>query len=88
VQASNIASQVDPVYPPLAKQARISGVVRFATLISRDGSVQSLQLLGGHPLLAPAASEAVKQWVYRPTLLNGNPVEVISQVDVNFTIME
>jgi TonB family protein len=86
VQASKLVNHVLPVYPPLAKQARIQGVVRFQVVIGRDGRIQEIQLLTGHPLLIPAAQEAVKQWVYQPTLLNGRPVEVVTQVDVAFTL--
>ena len=86
VQASKLVRHVLPVYPPLAKQARIQGVVRFQVTIGEDGRVQQVQLLAGHPLLIPAAQEAVKQWVYQPTLLNGRAVEVVTIVDVNFTL--
>jgi periplasmic protein TonB len=75
-----------PVYPPLAKQARVSGTVRLQGIISKEGTIQQLQVVSGHPLLVPAAIEAVKQWIYRPTLLNGEPVEVIAPIDVNFTL--
>lgn len=88
VQAANLIHKVTPVYPPLAKQARVSGVVRFTAVIGKDGAIQNLQLVSGHPLLVPAATEAVKQWMYRPTLLNGEPVEVITQIDVNFTLSQ
>src|SRR5439155_854058 len=88
VQAANLVMKVTPVYPPLAKQARIQGTVRFTVTIAKDGTVANLQVETGHPLLVPVATEAVKQWVYRPTLLNGEPVEVITQVDVNFTLSE
>lgn len=88
VQASNLIKKAIPMYPPLAKQARIQGVVQFAALIDREGNISSLQLISGHPLLAEAAKEAVTQWQYKPTLLNGNPVEVITQIDVNFTLTE
>jgi periplasmic protein TonB len=74
------------IYPPLAKTARIQGQVRFTAIIGRDGTIQNLQLISGHPLLVPAAQAAVSQWVYQPTLLNGEPVEVITQIDVNFTL--
>jgi protein TonB len=77
-----------PTYPPLAKQARIQGTVRFTAVIGRDGTIQNLQLISGHPLLVGAAQAAVSQWVYRPTLLNGEPVEVITQIDVNFTLSQ
>ncbi len=86
VQAANLESKVDPAYPPLAKQARIQGTVRFNIGIGRDGGVVSLEVVNGHPLLIPAAAEAVRQYRYKPTLLNGQPVEVTTQVDVNFTL--
>jgi hypothetical protein len=86
VQSNNLINQVAPVYPPLAVQAHISGQVRFSAIIGKDGYILNLQLVSGHPLLVAAAQEAVKKYVYRPTLLNGNPVEVITQIDVNFTL--
>lgn len=86
VMAAKLIRQPKPVYPPLAKQARIQGTVRFQAIIGKDGTIQNLQLVSGHPLLVPSAQEAVKQWVYQPTLLNGEPVEVITQIDVNFTL--
>ena len=88
VQAVNLIQKVTPVYPALAKQARIQGVVRFTVTISKDGKVEDIQLISGHPLLVESARDAVAQWVYRPTLLNGNPVEVVTQVDVNFTLSD
>ncbi len=88
VQAANLVLKVTPPYPSDAKQARIQGVVQLTAIINKDGTIQSLQLISGHPLLVPAATDAVKQWVYRPTLLNGNPVEVITQIDVNFTLTQ
>lgn len=86
VQAAKLVRQPKPVYPPLAKQARIQGTVRFQAIIGKDGTIQNLQLVSGHPLLVPSATEAVKQWVYQPTQLNGEPVEVVTQIDVNFTL--
>jgi len=86
VQLANLIKKVNPIYPPLAKQARIQGVVHLTAVISKDGTIQNLQVISGHPLLVPAAMEAVKQWIYKPTLLNNEPVEVITQVDVNFTL--
>ena len=80
--------QGKPIYPPLAKQARISGVVHLNAVISKDGTIQDLKVISGHPLLVPSALEAVKQWVYQPTLLNGEPVEVVTQIDVNFTLSQ
>jgi protein TonB len=88
VQAANLVRKVTPVYPPLAKQARIQGTVRFTAIIGKDGTIQNLQLVTGHPLLVAAAQDAVRQWVYKPTLLNGEPVEVVTQIDVNFTLSQ
>jgi protein TonB len=86
VQQAKLVSQPKPNYPPLARQARIQGLVRFTAIIGVDGRIQNLTLVSGHPLLVPSAQEAVKQWVYQPTLLNGEPVEVVTQIDVNFTL--
>jgi protein TonB len=88
VQQAKLVRQPKPMYPPLAKQARISGVVHLAAVISKDGTIQDLKVISGHPLLIPSALEAVKQWVYQPTLLNGEPVEVSTQIDVNFTLSQ
>jgi periplasmic protein TonB len=88
VQQAKLVRQPKPVYPPLAKQARISGVVHLAAVISANGTIQDLKVISGHPLLIPSALEAVKQWVYQPTLLNGEPVEVQTQIDVNFTLSQ
>jgi TonB family protein len=85
-QPPSLVSKVEPVYPPLAKQARIRGTVQFTAIIGKDGRVQDLQLVSGHPLLVAAAQVAVKQWVYKPTLFNGEPVEVVTRVDVNFVL--
>ena len=81
-----LVRRVQPNYPPLARQARIQGVVLLQATISKDGNIENLTLISGHPMLAPAAIEAVKQWKYRPYLLNGEPVEVETQVQVNFTL--
>src|SRR5271165_4968744 len=81
-----LVRKVNPVYPPLARQARIQGTVVLQAQISKDGNIENLQLISGHPMLAPAAIEAVKQWKYKPYLLNGEPVEVETQVQVNFTL--
>jgi protein TonB len=86
VQDALIIHKVIPLYPPLARQTRISGTVRFTAIIARDGTIQNLTLVSGHPMLVPAATEAVRQWRYRPTLLNGEPVEVIAPIDVNFVL--
>jgi len=86
VSTGLLIRKVPPTYPPLARQARIQGVVILQAQISKDGTIQNLQLISGHPMLAPAAIEAVKQWRYKPYLLNGEPVEVDTQVQVNFTL--
>ena len=87
-QAANILNKVQPIYPPEAKQARIQGVVRLNVIVGKDGTMQDVQVASGHPMLAFAALDAVRQWTYRPTLLNGEPVEVVTVVDVNFTLKE
>lgn len=86
VMEAKILRRVMPVYPQLARQARISGKVRLLGVIATDGSVQKLEVLQGHPLLIGAALDAVKQWLYQPTLLNGQPVEVVTPIEVNFTL--
>ena len=78
--------QVKPTYPPLARQARIQGTVVLQAVIGKDGSIQNLKVVSGHPMLAPAALEAVKQWRYKPYYLNGEPVEVDTTINVNFTL--
>jgi periplasmic protein TonB len=88
VQAAMLIRQPRPVYPPLARQARIQGTVRLNAIIGRDGTIQNLTVASGHPLLVPSALEAVRQWVYRPTQLNGEPVEVVTVIDVNFTLSQ
>jgi protein TonB len=87
VQAANLISAPHPVYPPLAKMARQQGTVRFEATISKEGTIMDLKVLpGAPPLLVQAATEAVKQWRYKPTLLNGDPVEVLTTIDVNFSL--
>jgi TonB family protein len=81
-----LMKKVSPAYPPLARQARIQGMVMLQAEISKDGTVETLRVISGHPMLAPAAIEAVKQWVYRPYILNNAPVAVETQVQVNFTL--
>jgi TonB family protein len=86
VQAGLLEKSVPPVYPPLAKQARVQGKVTLQSIISRDGKVTHLEVVYGHPLLRQAAMDAVKQWEYKPFLLNGEPVEVETTVDVVFSL--
>jgi len=88
VEAAKAIFQPKPEYPPLAKMARIQGTVRLEAIISRDGTIQDLKMISGHPLLVKAALEAVQRWRYQPTLLNGEPVEVVTEVDVTFTLAE
>jgi protein TonB len=78
--------KINPTYPPLAKQARIAGAVVLQAEISKDGSIQNLHVISGHPMLVPSAIEAVKQWKYKPYILNGEPVEVETTITVNFTL--
>jgi TonB family protein len=86
VQSANLISRVDPVYPPEARQARIQGTVRFTVMVGKDGSVQQIQLVSGHPLFVAPAQDAVRQFKYKPTFLNGEAVTVQTTVDVNFTL--
>lgn len=83
-----LITQVQPIYPPLAREARIQGTVVLHAVIGTDGAVQGLELVSGHPFLAPAALEAVKQWKYRPYLLNGVPAEVQTTINVNFILSD
>ncbi|HLW75540.1 MAG TPA: energy transducer TonB [Bryobacteraceae bacterium] len=88
VQDAKLIHQVIPAYPPLAKAAHVSGTVKLAGVIAKDGTVERLDVISGSPLLVRAAVDAVKQWIYRPTLLSGEPVEVITEIDVNFTLSQ
>jgi periplasmic protein TonB len=86
VTAASIITQTRPVYPALARQARIQGNVVLHAIIDKDGNVAQLEVVSGHPLLVQAALDAVKQWRYKPTLLNGDPVEVDTTITVTFTM--
>lgn len=86
VKPPTIVFRVNPAYPPLAKAARIQGVVKLEGIISKSGAVVQLKVLSGHPLLTKASLDAVVQWRYTPTLLNGEPVDVIAPIDVNFIL--
>ena len=88
VEQSKLISGPRPVYPPLAREARIEGTVRLEAVISRDGTILNLRAVSGHPLLIPAALAAVRQWVFRPTSLNGDPVEVATEIEVHFTLQK
>jgi protein TonB len=86
VTAASIITQTRPLYPPLARQARIQGNVVLHAIIDKDGKVAQLEVISGHPLLVQAALDAVKQWRYKPTQLNGDPVEVDTTITVTFTM--
>jgi len=82
----SLIRRVQPVYPPLARSARIQGPVVLAAVINKSGTIDNLRALSGHPMLVPAAVDAVRQWRYRPYILNDEPVEVETQITVNFIL--
>ena len=88
VAEANLIRRIVPVYPPLAKAARIQGTVEFTAVISKEGTIENVQLVHGHPLLVQSARDAVLQWRYRPTLLNGQPVEVVTDIVVKFMLAQ
>jgi TonB family protein len=86
LQAMKLIQQPKPRYPPDAKELHIQGVVKLEAWIAKDGTIKNLTVISGEPVLAAAAMDAVRQWVYQPTLLNGAPVDVDTEIDVNFTL--
>ncbi|HTR45986.1 MAG TPA: TonB family protein [Verrucomicrobiae bacterium] len=86
VQAAGLIHRVDPVYPQIAKAAHVSGTVVLHVIVAKDGSIEKVEYVSGPPLLQQAAMDAVQQWKYTPTLLNGEPVEVDTTVQVVFTL--
>jgi TonB family protein len=88
LQSAKLISKATPLYPPEAKMARIQGVVRLNVTIDKEGKVSNIELVSGHPMLVDSAIAAVRQWEYQTTLLNGNPVAVVTTVDVNYTLTE
>jgi len=88
VEAAKLIYGPKPEYPPLARMARVQGTVKLEALISTDGTIQGLKLIGGHPLLTKAAMDAVARWRYQPTLLNGDAVVVQTEVDVVFRLAD
>jgi protein TonB len=86
VMEAMLVHRVQPEYPPLARAAHISGTVQLRAIIARDGTVRELQVISGNPLLVQAARVAVLKWRYRPTLLNGEPVEVEKYITANFVL--
>lgn len=86
LQASKLIYKVSPVYPDLARATRTAGTVELEAIIDEEGNVSNLAVVGGHPLLVEAAKEAVRQWKYSPTILNGEPVPVLARIRVTFRI--
>jgi protein TonB len=86
VKMATVLHRVEPEYPSIAKQAHVSGVVELVGVIGVDGHLKDLKLVSGHPLLVRAAMQAVSQWIYSPTRLNGEPVEVIAPITVTFKL--
>jgi len=86
LQRADLLHQVRPVYPQLARQARVQGTVILEATIAKDGSVRDARIVSGHPLLTEAAIAAVAQWRYKPFILNGEPIEVITTVTVTFSL--
>jgi len=88
MQQAKLVYQPRPMYPPDAKAARVQGKVSLQAIIGKDGTIQKLEVLSGDALLVQSAIDAVRQWVYEPTLLNGEPVAVQTQIDVNYTLSQ
>ena len=86
VMEASLIYRVVPTYPVMAQQIHVQGKVVFTAVISKAGTIENLQLVSGHPILVKAAEEAIRQWRYKPTILNGEPVEVITNIEVNFTL--
>jgi periplasmic protein TonB len=86
VLAAKLIKQVVPQYPTLARQTRVQGIVHLLGVVAKDGRIQNLRVIDGHPILRQAALDAVSQWVYSPTILSGQPVEVEAPIEVNFTL--
>jgi protein TonB len=83
---TKLVRKVLPVYPAIAKSARISGMVHLMATIAKDGTVARVDVVSGNPMLARAAVDAVERWVYRPTVIEGTAVEVTAPIDLNFTL--
>jgi protein TonB len=86
VQAARLLSGVPPHYPPLAKDARVQGIVRLDAVIGADGRIENLKVVSGPPLLVSAAVDAVEKWTYQPTYLNGKAVQIATEIDVRFNL--
>jgi protein TonB len=86
VMSGKLVSKVEPTYPKQAKKAHVQGTVRLEVVIGKNGEIQDIRLVSGDPVLAKAAVEAVSEWRYQPVLLNGEAVEVVTEIDINFTL--
>lgn len=86
IAPAQLIQQVQPTYPAQARQARLEGKVAFNITIARDGSVRDIQLVSGHPMLVPAAEQAIRQWRYTPTLLDGRAIDMSTRVEINFAL--
>ncbi len=86
VDAAKVVSRVTPVYSTEARMQHISGTVRMHAIIAKDGSIKNLEVISGHPTLVDAALEAVRQWRYQPTMIEGQPVEIDTTIDVIFAL--
>jgi protein TonB len=86
VSAARLIYQPKPEYPELARMTRTEGAVEFEAVIGKEGTIEELKVVRGHPLLVKAALEAVRQWRYQPTLLNGDPIEVVTEITVTFKL--
>ena len=84
IQEPVLIRKVTPLYPQFARASRITGTVRFTVVIGKDGGINSMQIASGHPGLVFAAQAALQQYVYKPTIVDGNPVEVVTQVSITF----
>jgi len=82
----SLIRRIQPIYPPIARTGHIQGPVVLAAVIGKDGTIENLRLMSGHPMLVPAAIAAVSQWRYRPYILNGEAIEVETQITVNFIL--
>ena len=86
MREGDLVRKVQPIYPPLARSARIQGTVVLVAVISKEGAVENLRVVEGHPMLVAAAIDAVRQWRYRPYILNREPIEVETQITVKFSL--
>jgi TonB family protein len=84
IQEPVLIRKVTPLYPQFARASRITGTVRFTVVIGKDGEINSMQVVSGHPALVPAAQAALQQYIYKPTIVDGKPVEVVTQVSITF----